>query len=104
MTPNQSTMQVFKEALSAVVNGPFIPEWEFSILFGVERIEVSRVLEALPESLTTKEGKDAIAGAVNNLVGYPHGLDNLWSQYITVSREELWEIYQEWCTGNECQR
>jgi hypothetical protein len=74
---------IIKGCLNATVNGPFFPEWEFHALFGLTRSEVEIVLTKwphLPEE--TPPGYDsaadfqavAINNAMNNLLGYPHGV------------------------------
>ncbi len=98
MSFNQHVEDVFREALFASVNGPFFLDWEFYTLFGLTRSEVSAVLEEWPAALDTKEGKLAIANAVNNLTGYPMRDKENWSKYLSVSPEELKEVYEQWCS------
>ena len=37
--------KIFEQCLYAVVNGPFIPDWEFPILFGLDKDEVGSILK-----------------------------------------------------------
>ena len=38
----------------------------------------------------------AVNNALVNLIGYPIDCPNQWSQYISVSREELKKFYDQW--------
>ncbi|MBK9944622.1 MAG: hypothetical protein IPP13_23750 [Kouleothrix sp.] len=89
--------RIFHEALAAAARGPFFPDWEFHTLFGLERSEVEQIAFNFAES-TEIDGavRLAINGAMNNLLGYPHGCDNQWHDWLSVTRHELSEIYELW--------
>lgn len=88
---------VFKQCLDAVVNGPFIPDWEFHILFGLEKNEVNAILVQWPEvNHHDNQVQLAINNSLNNLIGYPIDDEERWSEYIAVSKEELIELFEEW--------
>jgi hypothetical protein len=78
------------QALRAAADGPFFPDWEFHTLFGLERSDVRAIADAWPEG-TAPAGKITLAvnNSMNNLLGYPHNEDAVWSRWISVSREEL---------------
>ncbi len=40
--------EVIEQCLRAAADGPFFPDWEFTILFGFERDEVRRIAECWP--------------------------------------------------------
>lgn len=42
----QEDRKIIGDCLRATVEGPFFPEWEFHILFGLTRAEVARVLQS----------------------------------------------------------
>jgi hypothetical protein len=42
--------EILGQALRASVDGPFFPDWEFHILFGLERSEVRAIAATWPES------------------------------------------------------
>lgn len=80
-------------ALRAAVDGPFFPEWEFHTLFGLMRSEVRAVADAWPNiDLTTENVALAVNNSLNNLLGYPHRQDSVWSQWISVDRLKLSEL------------
>jgi hypothetical protein len=81
------------ECLRAATDGPFFPDWEFQTLFGLERDEVRDVLARWPDPADPEEQWQAINGAMNLLLGYPHGKDQIWADYISVDRESLDAIY-----------
>lgn len=87
----------FKEALVAATRGPFFPEWEFQTLFGLDRSEVARIAEAF-SSATPLTGRVSLAvgNAVTNLLGYPHGQEAAWLQWLSVTPSELEAAYRRW--------
>jgi hypothetical protein len=90
--------EVVRECLRAAVAGPFFPDWEFSIIFGLTRDEVNQVLLSWPE---LNEADDSVARAINNsfnnLLGYPtRNKQELWPKFISVSGIELAGIFDKW--------
>ncbi|QTE31094.1 hypothetical protein [Pengzhenrongella sicca] len=82
--------------LRAAVEGPFFPDWEFHTLFGLDRDEVRAVLTSWPSCENPEDQFSAVNNAMNNLLGYPHGRDDVWPEFIPASRTEvddlLWRI------------
>jgi hypothetical protein len=92
-----SDFQAFKESLAAAAHGPFFPDREFSTLFGLERSEVASIAaEFSPTTPVSGDVARALVGAMNNLLGYPHGQDAAWSQWLSVSPGELEGILARW--------
>src|SRR5262249_52003876 len=88
---------VIRDCLRAAVEGPFFPDGEFSTLFGLSRTEVREVLESWPNLDEANESVVlAINNSLNNLLGYPHGLQDKWSEFIPVTEQELSRIYAKW--------
>ena len=85
--------------LRAAVEGPFFPDWEFSTLFGMERREVATVWSSWPQTEDAADQWRAVSGSMNNLLGYPHGRDDAWHEYIPASRDEVEALY--WRIGEE---
>ena len=78
------------QALRAAANGPFFPDWEFQTLFGLERSEVSAIAASWPEPTASPEKVSiAVSNSLNNLLGYPHQKDAVWSQWLSVDRYQL---------------
>lgn len=90
-------LEVVKDCLRAAVEGPFFPDWEFHTLFGLERAEVKSILKSWPNLNENDEAVVlAINNSFNNLLGYPHGLHDNWSDFIRVDSRELARIYMKW--------
>lgn len=84
------------ESLIASLEGPFFPEWEFDSLFGGSRAELSRIIQNYPEvSFHDEKTKSIILNALGNLVGYPHGKEALWSEYISASKSEVFSLLKK---------
>ena len=87
---SQREQQTILECMNAVLNGPFIPEWEFDTLLGVSRHAMNNIIANWPDVvIQDKNIAAAIIGAMNNLLGYPHGADDHWHEYISVSPETV---------------
>lgn len=85
--------KIVLECLGAALNSGFFPDWEFETLFGVEKSIVESTREAWPKvDLLNEEVGAAVIGSLNNLLGYPHGMKNEWSQYISVPPEDVKKI------------
>jgi hypothetical protein len=94
---NEREKQTVFECLRAASDGPFFPDWEFPILFGLERAQVRRIVAAIPD---IDDSSEEIALAINNsmahLTGYPHRQEAAWSSYISVSEEEVDRVFDKW--------
>jgi hypothetical protein len=88
---------VIRECLRAAVEGPFFPDWEFSTLIGgMSRGEVSTVLERWPDAANTESQDVAVNDVLNNLLGYPHEREDVWSDFISVGPSEVAEVLARW--------
>jgi hypothetical protein len=93
---------IFRECLNAVVNGPFIPNCEFSIVFGLEKYEVAFVLNQWDRiDKNDCAVKLAINNTLNNLLGYPIVHREQWSAFISISEEELHDMFDEWTSRHQ---
>jgi hypothetical protein len=82
--------ELIRQCLRAAVEGPFFPDWEFHILFGLDRSEVKAILDSQPQiDLTEHSAIVAVNNTLNHLLGYPHGCEDIWSQYISGSSEDV---------------
>jgi hypothetical protein len=89
-----SDMHAFKEALTAAAEGPFFQDWEFHTLFGLERSELRCLASQFSVTSSVSSSVSfAISAACNNLLGYPHGQERAWPQWISVPPEELSAAY-----------
>lgn len=72
-------------------------DWsEFSTIFSLSQPEVEHIADSWPNIPTDENVERAINNSFNNLLGYPHHCDDLWSEYISVSQAELADIYRQW--------
>jgi len=89
--------RVVHECLMAALNGPFFPDWEFQTLFGIDREVFAKVVEAWPAfDESDDEVQLAINNSMGNLIGYPHGAEKKWSEFISVPPEEVRRILKQW--------
>jgi hypothetical protein len=92
---------VVGQALRASADGPFFPDWEFHTLFGLTRTEVRAVADAWPNvELQDDDVDSAVHSSLLNLWGYPHGHgeDSVWSEWISISRQQLGEVFDRLLT------
>jgi hypothetical protein len=55
----------------------------------LERVEVRAIADVWPSIGNRESTELAINNSLNNLVGYPHGCDGIWSQWIAAPPREL---------------
>jgi hypothetical protein len=100
-------LDVIEACLRAAAVGPFFPDWEFVLLFDMERGDLRSILAEWPEGGDPEAQWYAVNGALNNLLGYPHGRDDVWEQYVPVSRQELralFDVIREASGANDLMR
>ena len=90
----QDISKVFDQVLSAAADGPFFPEWEFSTLMGRTRAEFRAAVGTLaPGARVTSEQRFLLAGAINNLLGYPHGQEESWGRWLSATPDDLEQLH-----------
>lgn len=96
-TLSAKEQELVRQCIRASVEGPFFPEEEFSTIFGVTRSEAAEVLSQWPK---VDESNDVvhmtINNSLNNLLGYPHGLHDNWSEYIEATGQEIAAVFAKW--------
>jgi hypothetical protein len=91
---SDAEMDVLHEALRAAADGPFFPDWEFHTLFGLKRETVRAIAESWPRPVGPADDVDlAVHNSLNNLLGYPHHQEAAWSQWISVDRSHLDDLF-----------
>ena len=90
--------RVLFECLNASVKGPFFPDEEFQTLFGLERAEAENVLKDWPDLNIFADDIAVLAinNALVNLVGYPHHKDDIWDEWISLSKSEVDQLHKKW--------
>jgi hypothetical protein len=82
-TLDERERQTVFECLCNAEKEEFFPEWEFETLFGITKKQLSSVREKWPEVDTRQSDvATAIVGAMNHLLGYPHGKNEQGARYI----------------------
>lgn len=83
-------IELVKGCLRAAVEGPFFPDWEFSILFGLSRDEVKDIYISWPHiEAPVQDVRIAVLSAINNLSGYPHNEPDELKSYTGLDSEQL---------------
>jgi hypothetical protein len=95
LTPRETDV-VFR-CLRASAEGPFFPEWEFHLLFGLERSQVAAVATCWPEvSDADEDVRCAINNSLNNLLTYPHNKPDAFKEWVGEPAEEVERIFKKW--------
>ena len=82
--------QALKESLIAAGRGPFFPDWEFATLLGFERAEILAIADSFTAATPIRgEVLRALNSSLVNLLGYPHGKDSVWRQWLSFSPDQL---------------
>ncbi len=93
----EKELRVIQECLNAAVLGPFFPDWEFRTLFGLPREDVAKVAQVWP-AVNVEDEKVGIAinNSMNWLLSYPHKKYDQWSNFVSVTPRESYEVYTHW--------
>ena len=90
-------IRIIAGCLKAVLEGPFFPEWEFSTLFGLQRVEVAEIARTWPMvDESDKRVHLAVKNALVNLTDYPHGEEQHWNRFLSVPPARLRDALQRW--------
>lgn len=86
-TLSPAEVETVRHALRASAEGGFFVDGEFETLFGVGREIVWKVYEVWPQrTVSPEEFSCAVLGSLNQLMGYPHGMDTELLQYVPEGR------------------
>jgi hypothetical protein len=95
---SKDDLEIVGACLTAAVDGPFFPDWQFSTLFGLDRAEVASVTRAWPDVSDEDEIADrAVNNALRNLAGYPRSED--LSRFVAADPTRLFAILEKWRLG-----
>ena len=90
---SESDIGFIKDCLTAAVEGMFFPDWEFGTLFGFDRTEVKAILQCWPHGFPQDDDVwRAAIGALNNLLGYPHGRADELKSFTSASVGDLRDV------------
>jgi hypothetical protein len=92
---NEAEREQVRRALVAAVEGPFFPEWEFRILFGVDRSAVRAALTAFPR--LSPRDQDQFLSVNNSLFmlgSYPHEPEADFERY-GVRRADIRRVHKK---------
>ena len=77
-----------RRCLTAALEGPYFPDWEFSTLIGANKHEARSIASRWPE-VQTQEELTIVNNVVVNLWGYPHGSMASLCERLSVTEVEL---------------
>jgi hypothetical protein len=90
---SEAEIGLIKDCLTAAVDGNFFPDWEFGTLFGFDRSAVKAILHCWPHGFPHNDDvRRAAIGALNNLLGYPHGRADEYHSFTSASVSELRDV------------
>jgi hypothetical protein len=87
------TVDVIGRCLDAWANGPFIEDWEFQTVTGLERDEVSAIAKNWPNQ-DDPNVDQAVLASMGNLLGYPHGRP--LAQGVGYEEDDIIAARAEW--------
>ena len=88
--------EVIGRCLSAWADGPFIDDWEFQTVTGLDRDEVRSVRDTWPMITDLPLADHAVRAALGQLLGYPHGLS--LEEHAGVSDAQVRAARSAWCS------
>jgi len=82
--------------LRAVVDGPYIPDWEFQTVMCVTREEAAAVADSWPDPTGAPVTFVTVNNTLNNLLGYPHKRWPELSEYLDADSRPLVAALARW--------
>ena len=100
---SQTDQQIILECLKAILEGPFIDSVEFQTRIGINRDDLSQVIQAWPNIDDSNEDSTEVLALNNCMNEVCNGLDisdRDWSHWFRVGRKEVCEVYSRWASLN----
>ena len=94
LTPDER--EIVRRCLVAAAEGPYFPDWEFPMVFGVQRAEVAEILRRWPYVDDSKVVDAAINNAFVNLLWYPHEMTDQLEEELGVTTARLEQVFTKW--------
>ena len=95
LTPDER--EIVRRCLVAAAQGPYFPDWEFPIVFGVERAEVAEILRKWPYVEEENKSVDtAINNTFVNLLWYPHEMTEQLEEELGITVAMLQQVFMKW--------
>jgi hypothetical protein len=82
--------------LTAIIEGPYVPDWEFQTIMGVAREETAAVASAWPDPTRAPFTFIAVSNTLTNLLGYPHKRWPELSEFIGADSRQLVATLKAW--------
>src|SRR5262245_9914132 len=98
---DERDIDIVAECLACVASGGIIEhDSECSTLFGMDFSRFKSIAAAWPRVDAERGEVDmAVINSLNNLLGYPHGRERLWSKFISVSPDDVRTVLEK-CVSN----
>lgn len=87
---------LIRRCLQLAADGPYFPDWEFQTLFGRTRGQVRTIASTWPNVDNLALANLAVNNAMNNLTGYPHGLDTRLESETGATLEHIRTVFGKW--------
>jgi len=91
--------KIARACMSAILEGPFIDEWEFHSRLGITRGELRAALERWPnldDSVSDSADTLAVNNCLNEVCNGITIADEAWSQWFSVKRAAVKGAHQAW--------
>jgi hypothetical protein len=94
---SQFEREIVGQCIRALVDGPFLPDWEFHTLTGLFRPQIAEVAErwsSVDEAIDLH--RRAIHASLATLLYGPIRQFDRWHEYIAADRAEIERIARKW--------
>ncbi len=91
-------LEIVRQSMQCVANGNVIlHDVEFQTIMGVDVDEFLDIFEAWPNlDENDVNVRTAINNTLNNLIGYPHDLQESWNEVMETPLSEVARVFQKW--------
>lgn len=99
---DEEESEIVKECMQCIANGEVIlHDFEFQTIMGVNVEEFLEILNMWPNlDESDIKVRAAINNSMNNLIGYPHGMQKRWNDVMDTPLTKISDILQKWRSSN----
>lgn len=95
----EQEQRLILEAMTAILNGPYIDDAEFQTRLGIDRLQLREVLDTWPVIEDDNEDSHACIAINNCMNEVCYGIEissAAWSKWFTAPRSDVAAVYARW--------
>ena len=100
---NEIERDTIRRCIDALLNGPFLDDWEFHARLGVDRCELNTIAAEqarLDDCSTDSVAHATINNCMNEIVNGVNIAPAEWDKWFAVPRQEVQATFKKWIAQN----